>query len=807
VLAQSEAFYYNRRTIFQAMSSDVDHIDYALSAKRHTPMYLMYKYWARKPHNVVGKYIERYSEENEIVLDPFCGSGVTFLEALKLNRKTIAIDLDPVATFITRMTALYVDLEEYKLSFKNIEKIKEDVESLFLTKCTECGEYTPFHYIVMDNETPQMIHYRCHICNNLVDKPFDEEDAKRTKDIEEMEIPYWYPTNELIWNSRVNVHQEMKVTDLFSKRNLIALSIILNEIEKINGAEIKNMMKFTFSSMLPQASKLLVYTEGSGPSWKVRGYWIPKKRWEMNVWRFFENSYKKMLRGKKESNKLVGNIFKENENAWIYNQSATDLSNIEDSSIDYVFTDPPYGDSVPYLELNYIYSSWLKFDVNFQEEIIISDSPIRKEKQFDEYNRLLTRSFREIYRVLKDEKYMTLTFHNTDIKIYNAIIKAVIFAGFDLEKIVYQPPATVSAKAQLAPYGSAKGDYYIRLKKTNKETLGLAAYSEIDERRYELIIVEAVKKLIAEHGEPITYSTIVNNYTIIYEELKKNGYLFSAPESIEDILKKHINTDFDLIDIKNNNGKTIGKKWWVKGIQFLDRVPLTERVEAVTVNILNRHIKVSYDDVLRQVYLIFTNAHTPDTQNVKEVLEEYAEKTPDGQWRLKPVIRQRESEHDSLVELLAILGIKIGYEVYADIPEYRHELEFDIPPENIARIQEIDVIWYRGNEITHEFEVENTTGITEAIVRGSNILDPNTKRYIVLPEERESFFKKKIAEPMIKEKIEEHNWHFIFYDTLKTFFDKNKSKEHLELSEFENIAGKPTQLQQQNMHKFFETEK
>ena len=111
--------------------------------------------------------------------------------------------------------------------------------------------------------------------------------------------------------------------------------------------------------------------------------------------------------------------------------------------------------------------------------------------------------------------------------------------------------------------------------------------------------------------------------------------------------------------------------------------------------------------------------------------------------------------------------------------------------ENLDRIKEIDVLWYNKNEITHEFEVENTTGITEAIVRGSNIPTTKTKRYIVIPEERQDFFYRKISEPMLKEKIDEYGWRFIFYDTLKTFYEQNKRKEKIELSEFEKLAGIP----------------
>jgi len=714
------------------------------------------------------------------------------LRALRYGRKAIAVDLDPVATFITRMSAIAVDLNKFTESFETIKgKTKREIQALYLTKCPKCGLETPFHYIVFEGSVPQKIRLSCPNCKLALDKSFSEDDERRAEEIEETEIPYWYPKDELIWNSRVNVHKGMKVSDLFSKRNLIALSTILHEIEEIKDNDIKDLMKFTFSSALPQTSKLLVYTEGSGPSWKVRGYWIPEKRWEMNVWRFFENRFKMTLKGKEESNATVGDFFREGETAWIFTQSATDLANIDDSTIDYVFTDPPYGDSVPYLELDFMYASWLKFPMEFEDEIIISDSPVRKDKNFEMYFKMLARAFREVYRVLKAGKWMTVTFHNTDIKIYNAIIRAVVLAGFDLEKIVYQPPAAVSAKAQLAPYGSAKGDYYIRFRKTERESLGLAVYSEIDKERYERIIVDTVKKLIAERGEPIPYSIIVNSYPIIYDELKKSGYLFSAPEGIEEILKRNLNEEFVLVDVKNDKGKVIGQKWWVKGVKFLDRVPLSERVEAITMDILNKELKVSFDDVLRQIYEKFTNALTPDTQSVKEVLEKYAEKTKDGKWRLKPKIRQRENEHNSIVEMLAIIGNKIGLDVYADIEGWRKMPHLDLTSENLERIREIDVIWALNGNITHEFEVENTTGITEAIVRGSNIPSTKTKRYIVIPEERQDFFYRRILEPMLKEKVEEYNWQFMFYDALKTFYEERKRKKIIDLSEFEKISLKP----------------
>jgi hypothetical protein len=115
--------------------------------------------------------------------------------------------------------------------------------------------------------------------------------------------------------------------------------------------------------------------------------------------------------------------------------------------------------------------------------------------------------------------------------------------------------------------------------------------------------------------------------------------------------------------------------------------------------------------------------------------------------------------------------------VYADLPNYRNRLELpNIPQQNIDRIQEIDVLWLVDGQIAYEFEVEHTTGITEAFAHGSNILSKTVTRVIVIPEERQQFFYQRTSEPMIREKLETQKWSFIFYDKLVTFFEQNKRK-------------------------------
>jgi DNA modification methylase len=835
----------------------------------------MHKYWARKPHNVVGEYIEHYSKKGEIVLDPFVGSGVTAIEALKKGRKAIAIDLDPISIFITRMTVTPVDTDDLKKVFCKIEtQVRKKIESLYQTTCPickkkaiithaiwsdmvkckacneriavvdenfkmrskcKCGENIDIENVV--GEELLEIGYECSSCIKkankkvrfLTKKP-DSGDYRLISEIADAPIPFWVPSDAELKYGNGRLFQEgthrtdiVKVIDLFTRRNLIALSILYHAIEELKDPIQKDLMKIAFSSNLHNVSKLNVVHHlrlrmGVHPSrgWVMHRYWVPPLRIELPVWFYFAERYKHVLSGKSESNSAIP-VFREantfasltdsRNNALIMSHSALGLSDILPSeSVDYVFTDPPYGGSIQYLELSKLWISWLKgekndprFELRFGEEITINEA---QEKDFDYYHKMLKASFEQVYNVLKSGRWLTVTFHNTDIKIYNSIIKAAVLAGFDLEKIIYQSPAVVSPKALLQPYGSAIGDYYIRFRKPEKKEK-LLSDTEIDKERYERIVVNTVKHIIAERRESVTYSTIINSYPTIFAELKKNGYSFSAPEGIEEVLRKHLSKEFVLEDAKDEKGKVIGKKWWLKEKLFLDRASLSERVEATIIGVLNRRVVVSFDDILEEIFTKFQNALTPDTQSIKAILEEYAEKT-DGKWQLKKDMRVRQSQHNQIIQMLVDLGKKAGLDVYADLPERRGKLDLPLSKDKIDRIREIDALWLKDGEVVYEFEVENSTGISDAIIRGSNLPSTTVKRYIVIPEERKNLLIMKIAEPILKENIEQYKWNFIFYDTLIAFYEKNRQKKTVESEEIDKLANLSTRIrhEQQTLGQF-----
>ena len=76
----------------------------------------MHKYFARRPWNVFSDLLSYYSSEGDIVLDPFCGGG-TLMEAAKLRRKVVGVDVNPIATYLTSMQCTSSDLVELSSLF------------------------------------------------------------------------------------------------------------------------------------------------------------------------------------------------------------------------------------------------------------------------------------------------------------------------------------------------------------------------------------------------------------------------------------------------------------------------------------------------------------------------------------------------------------------------------------------------------------------------------------------------------------------------------------------------------------------
>lgn len=435
-----------------------------ITAEAHPAHYLMHKYWGRKAHNVVGEYISCFTKEGDTILEPFMGSGVTVIESVKQKRKVIGLDINPMSTFIVRNTISNANLQEFAERYAQITStVRNEYEHLYYTKCPSCGDNAIIETAIWENNELIRIKGVCQKHGTfIVDASI--ADLNRYASCTNMKNALLasneisYPTDPIMQYVRRSGRNH--IDELFTDRALIILSRLRQLILQTHNETTKNLLLFCFTSMLSNVSRMLpgdkdkaTYKSG----WVISKFWTPKIHTERNIFMCLDLRYKAIFKGKSELQGLDESL------AEIKTCDSSHLFFIENESIDYIFTDPPYGESIAYLALSHFWNSWLPESINYDAEIIID--PYRK-KGYDDYAQRTKAAYREFYRVLKDEHYMSFTFHNRDLNVWKAILDACNEAGFILENIILQEQAVSSGTQGINKKNTLTGDFIYNFKKS-----------------------------------------------------------------------------------------------------------------------------------------------------------------------------------------------------------------------------------------------------------------------------------------------------------------------------------------------------
>ncbi|MDD2200299.1 MAG: DNA methyltransferase [Bacteroidales bacterium] len=516
---------------------DVKDNEISHKAKSYTGLYALHKYWGKKPYNIMADFIDKYTSPDEIVLDPFLGSGVSITEAVFKGRKGFGIDINPSAIFITSQILAKVNPKSIIAEFKSLENdLKEKINS-FYTVNRNGENYLGQNYL-WENQELTEVRFTNGTRNRQSETPTNE-DIALAESFDIKNIKSYYPTSNFFHNSRINAKGTENVSKLFTPRNLNALSLLFERIEKIENSEIRDLFKFCFTSSIGQASKMVFVikrrnkTKNNGNiivsekkeigSWVI-GYWQPKEFFENNVWTCFETRFKKILKAKKDQYSIsnlhissesfdelekVGNYLLVNQPCQKY------LKLIDDNSIDYILTDPPHGNRIPYLELSLLWNSWLKKDVNYEDEIIVSESKERK-KNSTNYNELMNEAIKECLRVLKPERHFSFMFNSLDDDAWLNVVKTFHEIGFELE-VIETLGYSANSVVQDNRKNGLQTDFIITYKKPK----------EIDlKRRLEIIDLmdypDLVLQIINLKKKGYKPFQIMNN--IFCEVLKKNQF-------------------------------------------------------------------------------------------------------------------------------------------------------------------------------------------------------------------------------------------------------------------------------------------
>lgn len=542
------------------------------SAKRH---FGVHPYFTKQVWNVVQEYIKNFTRPGDVVLDPYGGSGVTLVEALILGRKAINIDINPLSIFMVENLVSVIDINTLGKEF------------------------------------------------NRIKRQFERNAPKTDEEIKLVLKEYPYPKEvELPKDSDVPT-----VEQLFSPIQLAQLAYLKHLIKKVKDKEVQGTLLLMFSGLLNKIN--LTYhasagrSEGRGDSSAFRyyRYRLAPEPADLDVMAYFQSRLKKVIAAKKE---MAPHINKSTlQNAQIYQGTATNLDLIPTGSVDYIYTDPPYGSKIQYLDLSTMWTAWLDLPVTDEDRSLEAIEGGKLEKGKEEYSALLAQSIEEMYRVLKFDRWMSFVFAHKDPAYWHLIVETAEKVGFEYMGAVKQSNDKTTFKKRQNPFTVLSGQLIINFRKVKnpKSIMKLDLGANIA-----AIVMETIEGIIAQNDgatlEEINDELIIKGLELGFLDLLSKEY-----QDISPVLNENFNFDEET------------KKYHIpQNSKFKSRIDVRLRIRYFLLSYMRRmgHQQYSptFDEIILSIMPLLKNGITPEKQTILSVLQEVAVRTGEDRWTL-----------------------------------------------------------------------------------------------------------------------------------------------------------------------------
>ncbi|HAV1616223.1 DNA methyltransferase [Enterobacter hormaechei] len=487
-------------------------------------IYNAHTYHTKVPHRAIMKYLLHYTKPGDVVLDAFCGTGMTGVAAaacgdtneiqslnLKINnnkaidsngneyilgsRNAILFDLSPIATFISynlnNMPAASELNDAANILLNKVANIEKELYSSFdesgsfrglinysvwsdvyicgdcsfeysywsqavelgsgeakkIFPCPNCGAQqntrnltrsfeSSFDYILkktikMPKQTPVLINYYDNNGKKKKTTPTVNDIHLASSSLSFDDVIKFINTVELPKGDRYkrDAFEGRNVTHVhhfYTWRNLKAIYSLISNIESSHfNDRIKKALLFVVTSFADRngTKRNRFVINDHNPNGRVNGpmantFYLPNLFCEMNIFELFREKLKDIL--------SACDVIVKDKVSFIGTSSAKKLT-VPDNSVDYIFTDPPFGSNIQYSELNQPLESIVGLFSKSVDDIVVNEV-LNKDVHF--YKNGIRHAFTEYYRVLKPGRWITVEFSNTKAGIWNSLQTALTEAGF-----------------------------------------------------------------------------------------------------------------------------------------------------------------------------------------------------------------------------------------------------------------------------------------------------------------------------------------------------------------------------------------
>ncbi len=448
---------------------------------RNTAFYNAHSYHTKVPPEAIRPFVEHFTEPGDVVLDPFCGSGMTGVAVAMAGRRAILNDLSTAAVHLAWNHTRICDGARLQDAF---ERVAEAVEGDFAryyrtldengqqatirwtlwstrhacpacakhfllwdtvdrksgrltreTECPACGHRADRRRFEVVGNEPALVAFQRED-GSFGERPANARDQRDAKTLAKEPDSATFPDvplesdREMYHRCALHLQGVRSVRDMYTDRNRLALARLWKEILCESDERLRAALAFAFTNTAWHGTKMRRFNARGGHRPLTGTLYVPQLSSEVNVLQVMRRkigqlrSYYRAFHPQAETPPHINC------------GSATDLNSVASGSVDYIFTDPPFGSNIFYADCNLIWESWLGRVTNQAQEAVVNRSlhAARGGKTLADYSTLMADSLAEMARVLKPGGWATVVFHNTDKDVWRAISEAARGAGFEFHE-------------------------------------------------------------------------------------------------------------------------------------------------------------------------------------------------------------------------------------------------------------------------------------------------------------------------------------------------------------------------------------
>lgn len=658
---------------------------------------------------VAADWLSRHADRGAWVLDPFGTAPRMAAEAARAGNRVLVTANNPVSRFLLEMTVappteseLKAALADLAISKKGEERLETHLQSLYLTKCSTCGQETPARAFLWKKGelAPYARNYTCAVCGESRKEPVTPFDVEHARKIAESAGLHRARLLERVAPpddpDREYAEEALAV---YQPRAIYALATLINRLDSPGVTpERRRTLSALFLSACDAANNLW-RVDNDRP--RPKQLTVSNEFRENNIWMALEAAVAEWT-AQHEPIPFVQwpNKLPESGGVLVFEGRIAELASVvNEAPIAAVIGALPRPNQA-FWTLCALWAGWL-----WGRESAEAFKLVLRRRRYDWgwHLEALQAAHHHLFDLLKLGTPMLSLVPEPEPGFLTAALAAGDINGFHLESLAMR---TQHDAVQIA---------WARGERLHHE------YADPDAATART----AIRNHLNARGEPTLYlplhaaalSALTENHALMKPRQPEDEVIRSAAAAVQEAL---LNDDSL---VRYRGGESVDTGLWGQTRDAESAEPLSDRVEMSIVRFLIEHPNCTDEEILRDAAAHFPGLLMPSLGLVGEVLDSYAEQA-EGRWKLRAEDQPsaRKTEFVQMSDLLESIGEHMDY--------------------NTNRLDERTLVWEAGETSAYVFHLKASAVLGRAVAESPY---PRERSLVLLPAKRASLLAYKLG--------------------------------------------------------------